>query len=566
MDSIGQTTFDIGIHTEEDKERYYEAGWWDEKTVENYFQERTDEFGSRDTIYTDNETLTYEDFEKRTRTIGHGLREAGIEPREVVALQLPNIPEYMYLLLAIQRIGAIPMGLSMSLGREETQGILRKSGASGIVVPKKGEYDTERDFYATARSFKDELPQLESIVTFDDTDYDDVISYERLREDTGGSASPDRLREHELGPDEPSIIFTTSGTTGVPKCIMHSTNTYTTAMKAIVRNSGLNMTDNVLGIGPYSAGATGPGLGILAPFIAGSRWTFLPSPYDEEDIFRAVEDHGVTVIGGVPTQIYDLVTHPNLDEYDLTSLRLFINAGAPLEPNIANQLLDMDVLPINAYGSSESWQLCAHSNQDMPSKIRTTAGKIHEHNEAKILDEDLNEVSQGEVGEIWFTGAGQGLGYLGEPEKTREVFSHEGGELTSDIGRIDDDGYLEILGRKSDMILRGGMNIYPSVIEGYIQEMDAVTEVSIVGMPDERLGERACAYIVPRSGADINLSDIQDHLDETASIDVHKYPERVEVIDEIPRSAGGKVKRTVLKEDIEQKLVEEGAITEDSLE
>ncbi|HUF98756.1 MAG TPA: fatty acid--CoA ligase family protein, partial [Ilumatobacter sp.] len=258
----------------------------------------------------------------------------------------------------------------------------------------------------------------------------------------------------------------------------------------------------------------------------------------------------------VPTQVIKMLQDKTVANRDYSSLRVFTNAGAALPPDVAADVETTFGCTIQAvYGSTDGGVPVMTRITDPPIKRFTTVGRLLPETDLRLVDADLREVSAGEPGEIVFRGPTKTQGYLNEPERTAEAFVDDGWYRSGDLGRMDDDGYLSIVGRVKDVIIRGGQNLSPREVEDLIATHPSVSEVGVVGIPDAVYGERACACIALRPGHGVELGELNSFL-ESRDIAKYKLPERLELFDELPKSAGGKVSKVELRQQVVRRMTD----------
>jgi non-ribosomal peptide synthetase component E (peptide arylation enzyme) len=285
--------------------------------------------------------------------------------------------------------------------------------------------------------------------------------------------------------------------------------------------------------------------------------------WDPEEALKLIERERVTIASGVPAQMAMIVKHPNLSQYDLSSLRMFFYAGAVCPYNVAEEVEEkMGCQVVSQLGAIDAGMPTGASTDD-PVEVRlTSVGKPFPGNQVKLVDEEGKEVPPGEIGEIIFTGACTTGGYYKDPERTREVWGElPGWYPMGDLGKFDEQGYLYVVGRRKDVIIRGGQNIYPAEVENILVTHPKVMDVSVVAMPDPVMGEKACAYVIPKPGQSLTFDEMVSFLLEK-KIAKYKLPERLELIDKFPMSGDGqKIQKGELSKMIAEKLKAEGKVS-----
>jgi len=483
-------------------------------------------------------------FEDRTRTYGE-LRDAGrrvanaliglgVEEFDRVAVLSSNRLEFIEIETGIAAARAIMVPLNWRLRPNELANLLRRSAARAILV--------EDRFLGTVLELRrsGEVPDLRSVISLDggaaDLSYDEIFS----------SSSPERPTRSRRMDDPHEIIFT-SGTTGQPKGVVWTDGT-------VIWNSLQQLID-------FRLGPEHSTYAIIDLYYIGGRhaftWAMLhqggtvhvkrSSGFDAEEVLSYVERHGVTHVLWVPTMLYDILRLPNLAEHDTSRLQMIMCGGQPV--SIATTVRAREAFPetdfVQVYGLTEGGAAVTFIRPDDARAHPGSAGRPASHVELKLVDANGAEVPAGTNGEILIRAPSLTAGYWDDPQTTsRQIV--DGWLHTGDMGHVDADGFLYIVGRKGDMIISGGMNVFPSEIESVLLEHPAVADVAVIGLPDDRWGEIVCAVIEPFPGAVVDEADIIAFC--TARIAGYKKPSAVRVVDSLPRTAAGKPRKFVLRE------------------
>jgi non-ribosomal peptide synthetase component E (peptide arylation enzyme) len=306
-----------------------------------------------------------------------------------------------------------------------------------------------------------------------------------------------------------------------------------------------------MAIAPHAGGAAGTLTYFAAP-LAGAK-TVLMEDFDPESALALMQKERVTAIGVVPTHLVRML-EADETKYDLSSLRFIRSAGGYLPPQVAEEVeRRYNAIITSDLGTQDVGSVSGCSIDDPGEIRRRTVGRMLPGNKFRLLDDNGNEVPGGNPGQLWFRGPHAPAGYYRDVETTDSVFDKDGWTTTGDIVKFED-GFLWIMGRAKDMIIRGGQNIYPTEIEGILNEHPKVANVAIVGYPDKEMGERACAYVVLKTGQDFSKEEMVSFLKEK-KLAAYKLPERLEVMTSLPIVGdSGKVDKKTLKKDIETKL------------
>jgi non-ribosomal peptide synthetase component E (peptide arylation enzyme) len=366
-----------------------------------------------------------------------------------------------------------------------------------------------------------------------------------------------RLNPIQISPNEVDIIPSSSGSTAFPKVVLRTPNQVEAMVVPIAERHAITAEDTILGMAPITRGVGY--LAVAMAMVSGAK-LILQERFLPEDTLKLISEERVTVALGVPTEMIKLLAFPDLEKYDVRSLRCFTNGGAPLPPAVAEELASkLKCKVMSGYGAVEGGLPTWTSLEDPPEKAYTTVGRTLPGMEMAIFDEAGNRVPPGETGEVVYRGANCSLGFYKNLEDYRKLYDPQGWFFSGDLGQIDKDGYLKIVGRKKEIIIRGGANISPQEIEEILHTHPRIEQVAVVKMPDKVMGEKACAYVIPKPNQTISFEEMISFLKEK-NLATYKFPERLEVVRAFPMTASEKVLKKELEKDIALKLSNEGAI------
>lgn len=486
-------------------------------------------------VVDDRVRLTYAELDRVADRVAAGLAARGIRPEETVSCVLPNRAEAVILFHAVQRLGAVWNPIVPIYGAREIRFILRQAGSAAIVVP--GRFRGV-DYPALLERVRPDVPSLREIFVVDE-----------LAALPHGGGAPQAVPE----PSGPAVILYTSGTTADPKGALHSTATLLAECAATVGYSRLRADDVFVMPSPVSH-VSGLLYGILLPAVLGAT-SVLVEAWDPEHFCALVEREGGTFSAGATPFLQGVTDLPHLERYDLRSLRLFPCGGADVPPELIRcAMRRLGVRSGRGYGSTEFPSITSSSGPDVPDEKRAeTDGAPIGPNQVELRDPSGRAVAIGREGEIWALGPELFLGYR-DPALDVEAFDERRFFRTGDLGVLDADGYLTITGRVKDIIVRGGEKFSAKEVEDLLFEHPKVRSVAIVPMPDERLGERACAFVVPADADDPPALPELVRFLETHQLSRRKLPERLEVVGELPVTASGKVQKHVLRERVARRL------------
>lgn len=487
--------------------------------------------GQRVALSDPHRTQTFSQVDQRTNRLANAIRALDPHHRPV-ALMLSNRNEFIEADLALIKSGGAKVPINLRLSELERSHIVEDSGASILI--------TEAAHADEANSLRNAVDALEHVVVVDappnsGLGYEDLIA----------EASAERGRR-PWRPDDPSVILYTSGTTGKPKGATASFRTRLSATKNMLLDElNIDPGDGLLHAGPLSHGS---GSKSLAFFLSGARNILMPK-FEPEVFLRTQESQKATVTFMVPTMISMLVDAVESGRYDLSTMKQISYGGAPISPALIARAIDaLGPILVQVYGSAEAPHpltvLTAADHMkglDDQSSLLTSAGRPATAVEVAIESDGDDGLG---VGEIMIRSDSIMTGYWNNPEATSEVFD-EGFYRMGDLGVVDDNGYLHILDRKRDLVISGGLNVYPAEVEAALKQLPGIADAAVIGIPDEKWGELVTAFVVARPGCVIDETQVA--ADTAAQLAGYKRPRLIATVDALPRGATGKVLKTELR-------------------
>jgi len=510
-------------------------------------------FADRPAIEDGDVTLRFRDLARAAERAARAFLAAGLAAGDRVAVWAPNMHEWVVAALGIQSAGGILVPLNTRMKGREVGYILEKSGARLLCTVDEFLGNRYVELLrsgcgdATGARPVADLPALERIVLLRGTAPSCTAWEAFLAEGDTVSAAAAAARAAAVGPDDVADILFTSGTTGKPKGVMctHAQNLRCFDVWCDV--VGLRADDRYLIVNPYFH-SFGYKAGWLACLLRGA--TNLPHPvFDVPQVLERVARDRVTVLPGPPTLYQMILAHPDRARFDLSSLRLAVTGAASIPVELIHRMrreLALETV-VTAYGLTEATGVVTMCRpEDDAETIATTSGRAIPDVEVRCIDGDGREVPRGSAGEIVVRGYNVMRGYFDDAAATAEAIDGDGWLHTGDVGVMDTRGYLRITDRLKDMFITGGFNCYPAEIESILLGCPGVGQVAVIGIPDERLGEVAMAFVVPAAGATPTPEAIVAWSRENMAN--YKVPRRVELVDALPMNATGKVTKFVLRE------------------
>jgi fatty-acyl-CoA synthase len=485
--------------------------------------------------------LTYEELAHEVERVARLLLSMGLEKGDRLGIWSPNCAEWVLVQYATAQVGVILVNLNPAYRTSEVQYALAQSGCRAVMAAPS--FKTS-DYRAMLQEVRPELPALEEVLYFGAEGWDDVL-------ERGADVGDDQLRAREAGLsfDDPINIQYTSGTTGFPKGATLTHHNILNNGYFIGEGCAYTEDDRVCIPVPFYH-CFGMVLGNLACTTHGAT-IVVPAPaFDPAATLQVVEAERCTSLYGVPTMFIAELDLPDFERYDLGSLRTGIMAGSPCPVEVMKQTIErmhMGQVTI-CYGMTETSPVSTQTAVDDPVDKRVgTVGRVHPHVEVKIVDPATGRpVGRGESGELCTRGYSVMLGYWDDAERTAEAIDAGRWMHTGDLATMDDDGYLNIVGRIKDMVIRGGENIYPREVEEFLYGHPEIVDVQVIGVPDERYGEELMAWVRLREGVTLTVDDVAGFC--RGRIAHHKIPRYVHVTDEFPMTVTGKVQKFKMRE------------------
>ncbi len=540
-------------------DEFLNEGYWTQELFYDFWERNAREYGDREALVDSKYRVTWAEAKRLVDGIAGTWVQMGIPQFSRIIIQSPNSVYGFLARIASERAGLISLTVYPYLRQRELEYMVERTEATAVVIPH--EY-RKFDYLEMYKDLQQRFPHLKNIFLFDDTVPDsapqNTYSLTQLaREAAEKPIDENVLKERRLDPVwNIALLTTTSGTTGLPKLVEWPTAPRVCTSKGRVSIWGLNKDDITMAIAPHAGGAAGTLTYFAAP-LAGAK-TVMLEEFVPEDALALIEKEKATAIGVVPTHLVRML-ECDTSKYDLSSLRFIRSAGGYLSPQIAEEAEQAFGAVITSdLGTQDMGSVSGCRVEDTKDLRRRTVGRMLPGNKVRLLDEDDNEVPDGEPGILYFRGPHAPAGYYRDEELTATVFDSDGWTTTGDIVKFDQE-CLWILGRSKDMIIRGGQNIYPAEIEGLLNDHPKVASVAIVGYPDKAMGERACAYVIPKAGQDFTFDEMVEFL-KGKQLAMFKLPERLEVVAEFPAVGdSGKVNKETLKKEIAEKVKQESS-------
>jgi 2,3-dihydroxybenzoate-AMP ligase len=542
------------LFTQDVIRQYLNDKIWDLSSLSTLCEKNSVLFPAKEAVVDSKSRLSWMDVKQKSDRLAVGLKKLGFTRDDRIIAQLYNCVEQYLLIVACQKAGIVLATVSYNFREASLLPIIEHIKAKAAIIPWKFHH---HDFYSMYTQMKSQISSLEQIIVMGDEVPNGAISFDGLCNTPITDEEIKDLNKDRIQPYEVSLIGTTGGTTGIPKLTERIEISRMASAKDLIDRWELTETDTIGAFYNLTHGT--PKHGLTAGPMVGAKLVLSENPA-AKDFCEIVAKERITIACVVPTQMVRILDYPDLDKYDLSSLRFIANSTDLLPYELGVRAEEkLKCLYVNTYGASDTGDLCVSSVRDSREVRLRTVGRPYDLTVIKIVDDDGKEVQQGEIGEIMAQrGPLSSSGYYNNPELNKGVWETGWFDL-NEAGWFDKEGNLTLVGRKRNVIKRGGQRIAPRDSEDLIMRHPDVKFVAVVGMPDAEMGQKLCAYIVPRTNKKIELAEVVAFL-KSQKATPFLIPERVEQIAEMPvLLTGQKVDRKWLEEDITNKIKQEAA-------
>lgn len=484
---------------------------------------------------------TYQEFWDQIDQLARALVAKGFVKGDRLGIWSPNCAEWVLVQFATARIGVVQVNINPAYRTHELRYTLNHSGCKGLIAATEFK---SSDYVSMVDEVRGDLESLEHVVFIGTDSWDDLVA-------AGADVTSEQVGaiQATLDPNDPINIQYTSGTTGSPKGATLTHKNILNNGYFVAEGCDHTVQDRVCVPVPFYH-CFGMVMGVLGCTTHGSTIVVPAAAFEPRATLEALAEEKCTSLFGVPTMFIAELADENFDSFDLTSLRTGIMAGSPCPIDVMKQVMDkmhMDQVTI-AYGMTETSPVSTQTATDDPVDKRVgTVGRVHPHVEVKVVDPESGEVvERGESGELCTRGYSVMQGYWEDPERTAESIDAQGWMHTGDLAVMDDDGYLNIVGRIKDMIIRGGENVYPRELEEFLYGHPGIRDVQVIGVPDIKYGEEIMAWVQVDPGTELDAEGVRAFC--KGKIAHYKIPRYVSVIEEFPMTVTGKIQKFKLQE------------------
>ncbi|EKQ5537593.1 medium-chain fatty-acid--CoA ligase [Escherichia coli] len=534
---------------EQRRAAYRQQGLWGDASLADYWQQTARAMPDKIAVV-DNHgaSYTYSALDHAASCLANWMLAKGIESGDRIAFQLPGWCEFTVIYLACLKIGAVSVPLLPSWREAELVWVLNKCQAKMFFAPTLFKQTRPVDLILPLQN---QLPQLQQIVGVDKlAPATSSLSLSQIIADNTPLTTAITTHGDELA----AVLFT-SGTEGLPKGVMLTHNNILASERAYCARLNLTWQDVFMMPAPLGH-ATGFLHGVTAPFLIGARSVLLDI-FTPDACLALLEQQRCTCMLGATPFVYDLLNLLEKQPADLSALRFFLCGGTTIPKKVARECQQRGIKLLSVYGSTESSPHAVVNLDDPLSRFMHTDGYAAAGVEIKVVDDARKTLPPGCEGEEASRGPNVFMGYFDEPELTARALDEEGWYYSGDLCRMDEAGYIKITGRKKDIIVRGGKNISSREVEDILLQHPKIHDACVVAMPDERLGERSCAYVVLKAPHhSLSLEEVVAFFSRKR-VAKYKYPEHIVVIEKLPRTASGKIQKFLLRKDIMRRLTQD---------
>ncbi|WP_230003184.1 medium-chain fatty-acid--CoA ligase [Escherichia coli] len=534
---------------EQRRAAYRQQGLWGDASLADYWQQTARAMPDKIAVV-DNHgaSYTYSALDHAASCLANWMLAKGIESGDHIAFQLPGWCEFTVIYLACLKIGAVSVPLLPSWREAELVWVLNKCQAKMFFAPTLFKQTRPVDLILPLQN---QLPQLQQIVGVDKlAPATSSLSLSQIIADNTPLTTAITTHGDELA----AVLFT-SGTEGLPKGVMLTHNNILASERAYCARLNLTWQDVFMMPAPLGH-ATGFLHGVTAPFLIGARSVLLDI-FTPDACLALLEQQRCTCMLGATPFVYDLLNLLEKQPADLSALRFFLCGGTTIPKKVARECQQRGIKLLSVYGSTESSPHAVVNLDDPLSRFMHTDGYAAAGVEIKVVDDARKTLPPGCEGEEASRGPNVFMGYFDEPELTARALDEEGWYYSGDLCRMDEAGYIKITGRKKDIIVRGGENISSREVEDILLQHPKIHDACVVAMPDERLGERSCAYVVLKAPHhSLSLEEVVAFFSRKR-VAKYKYPEHIVVIEKLPRTASGKIQKFLLRKDIMRRLTQD---------
>ncbi|MBC3889743.1 medium-chain fatty-acid--CoA ligase [Acetobacterium paludosum] len=536
---------------EHQKELYEESGYWGKETLLDYWSASVANNGEREFVVDDQgDRFTYKEVDDQANAIATYMKKIKIRPSDVVSFQVPVWSEFVLITIACLKVGAVINPIGLCYTGKELEYLLNLSQSKIFFCPT---WYHKTNYEEMIQCSRKKIRCLKHLVLLDNQKekFTKSITLKEILSEKAALKNNSDLVKKAKSNDVAAILYT-SGTTGGVKGVMLTHNNIIFSEKYF--NKALKLTkDDIIFMPAPLNHATGFHHGIIAPMLIGGK-VVLQSKFESQQAIKLINLERCTYSMGSTPFIYDILKDIKNGNEQLNTLKFYLCGGAPIPGDMVECASKYGIKLCEVYGSTESVPHVFVRPEETLELMGTTSGRPMEGIEVRIVDEKRQAVTPGTIGEEASRGPNVFVGYLNDKLATEKDLDDEGWFYSGDLCVADEKENIKVIGRKKDIIVRGGENLNTNYISDYVSKHPDVLDQAVIAMPDERLGERICVYVVLKKGKEfLDLNELLDYM-QKKKIPKRYWPERLEIIDKIPRTDSGKVKKNQLRDDLEKRM------------
>ncbi|UCG65258.1 MAG: AMP-binding protein [Deltaproteobacteria bacterium] len=545
----------------EEIETYVSRGIWRNLTFGDILDRNVASIPDKVAVIDDTREVTWRELGKKVDRLALHFKKLGLEYGDFVVLITPNVVEFFYIVFGLARLGVVPVMCLPRHRKREVSHMVALHEAKAIIVPTGERFD----FVDMVNEFRSEAPFLKFFFTVGGDGIEDWLSVEELlKQEIEKDYPRDYLDQFKPEPSDLVIEQLSGGTTGLPKGIPRTHHEYLCLWEYIGRRAG--MTDECVFLTVTPVAHNMPFSAVWGPMFYRGGTTVITKFPRPEDSFRLIEKYRITHVELVPVVVtYWMEAEEIRRKYDLSSLKVIGCGAQKVKPELVKWCMEeLGVNFTNTFGMTEGPHIATRWHSPMEAQFNTVGRPaiLDDSVVVKLVDSDNKEVKPGEVGELVIKGPMTFKGYFRVPEENAKVFDEQGFFHTGDLMSLRPDGRYVVEGRKKDTVIRGGENVFPEPVEGWLMKHPKVVNTAVVGMPDAKLGEKLCAFVQTAEGKNLTFEEVKEFMKEEG-IAVFQWPERLEVVPGWPLTALNKIDKRLLRAYITNRLLEEGTISDE---
>lgn len=539
----------------ESQKKFVSEGWWSEKSIADIVASHARDTPDKTAFISGSEKMSWFEYERYSSDISGMIMKSGLHAGDKVAIMLPDGPSVHAALVGTEKSGVVAVGIGPRAGEAEVEHILRRTGARSVITHPIIDERPAHELVEGLRRRGVEVERHFELPTSHKSDDSILLNGVEVTKDDPQLVE-NLISQRRLGPNDLWMLNSTSGTTGLPKCVTQFQNRWFAYHRLVCESAVVDTEDIFMSVVPAQFGF-GLWTSHFTPTILGIPCVVLPK-FNAERALASIQEFKVSLLAAVSTQFIMMLNTPDIEKFDLSSLEVMWTGGEAVPYERAAEFEDRTgARVLQFFGSNETGALSATTIYDSREKRLTTCGKPLEIMQVRLFDsDDGSDITHSSgPGVPGCKGPVTCFGYFGDDAANDDLYTSDGWMLMGDVVTIESDGYLRLVGRKSDFIIRGGKNISAKVVEEQVGTCAGVAIVAAVAVPDNVFGQKVAVYVELLDGHALTLDFLNKHL-ATQGYSKETFPEYLVIIDEMPMASGGKVAKSAIRSDVENRVTE----------